>query len=175
MGSKRGDKQSSRQPIENDSAGAPPAGGRQRNEKTLQARIPEDLDREIKRRAGRLGMSVSTVVRNVLLNTFNLVEGIVSDGTAVAMSITGDAQDGATSATERGNDASLHTRIIGWQEAILELNAVCDHCNSILTRGTSAAIAIHDRAQPASRPIICKACLTEHLDKTAATEPSDCA
>ena len=43
-------------------------------DRVLQARIPEHLDEELRDRAEQLGLSVSTVVRNVLLNTFELVE-----------------------------------------------------------------------------------------------------
>jgi hypothetical protein len=129
-----------------------------RKEKMLHARIPENLDREIKRRAGSLGMSVSTVVRHVLLNTFNLVEDIVTDGTNVALSITGDTPEGGSSTKPRGDaGSSSPEQIIGWQEVTLNINAVCDHCNAILATGTRAAIGI--REQPGPRTIICTKCL----------------
>src|SRR5204863_7152741 len=60
-----------------------------RKEKVLHTRVPESLDRHIKRRARGLGMSVSTVVRNVLLSTFGLVEDIVTDSTTIALAMTG--------------------------------------------------------------------------------------
>jgi RNase P subunit RPR2 len=52
--------------------------------------------------------------------------------------------------------------VLGWQEALLELNAVCDRCNAILARGTRAAIAVTEGAGP--RPIRCLACLKEVTD-----------
>lgn len=135
-----------------------------RKEKMLHARIPERLDSEIKRRAGSLGMSVSTVVRHVLLNTFNLVEDIVADSTNVALSITRDESDTSTTKNHGGEaGASPRGRILGWQEVILNLNAVCDRCNAILATGTSAAIGI--REQPGAQSIICKRCLEKHLKK----------
>ena len=141
-----------------------------RKEKMLHARIPENLDREIKRRAGSLGLSVSTVVRHVLLNTFNLVEDIVSDSTGIARSITGDDASTADSdRAQRDGNAAESNDIIGWQEALLNLNAVCDRCNAILAAGTKAAIGVRETAGP--RTIICPECLAKQL-KTA-TRPND--
>ncbi len=60
---------------------------RLRKNRVLQARIPEQLEAELRDQAGRLGLSVSTIVRNVLLNTFNLVGDIVSDSARVANSL----------------------------------------------------------------------------------------
>jgi hypothetical protein len=136
-----------------------------RKEKMLHARIPENLDREIKRRAGNLGLSGSTVVRHVLLNTFNLVEDIVTDSTGIARSISGDDASPADSgrAPRDGNDPGSND-VIGWQEAILNLNAVCDRCNAILAAGKKAAIGIRETAGP--RTIICLECLAKQL-KTA--------
>ena len=140
-----------------------------RKEKMLHARIPEDLDREIKRRAGSLGMSVSTVVRHVLLNTFNLVEDIVADSTNLALSITGEKPGPSASKTPRSDTAqqpqNQQDQIIGWQEAILDRNAVCEHCNAILATGTNAAIAITEQTGP--RSIICTNCLAKRLKSAA--------
>ena len=56
----------------------------QPKDRVLQARIPRQLDRELRVHAEQLGLSVSTVVRNVLLNTFELVEGVVADSANLA-------------------------------------------------------------------------------------------
>lgn len=142
-----------------------------RKEKMLHARIPESLDREIKRRAGSLGMSVSTVVRHVLLNTFNLVEDIVADSTNIALSITGEKTEASASKNPQGGvGGSPEDQIIGWQEAILNLNAVCDHCNAMLAKGTGAAIGIREQAGP--RTIICKRCLAKRLSSAADADTS---
>ncbi|MGH7894746.1 MAG: hypothetical protein ACREQL_08760 [Candidatus Binatia bacterium] len=118
----------------------------------LHTRVPESLDRHIKRRARSLGMSVSTVVRNVLLTTFGLVEDIVNDSADIALAITGQE---AISRRERG--AAGASDILAWQEAILNRNAVCDSCNAILEKGARAAIGVRDR--PGARAIICRQCL----------------
>lgn len=136
----------------------------EKKDKVLHARIPPSLDREIKRRARGLGMSVSTVVRNVLLHTFDLVEDIVNDSTNLALSIAGDeakrdGNDGDRHRAVRKPLAPARDEILGWHEAILNLNAVCDRCNAILARGAKAAIGICDG--PGERSIICPDCLAQ--------------
>lgn len=122
-----------------------------RKERVLHTRVPESLERQLKRRARSLGMSVSTVVRHVLLNTFGLVEAIVTDGTNVALALTG--QD-TSPLGERGPTAAA---VLGWQEAVLNLNAVCERCNAVLHKGSRAAIGVRDG--PGPRAVICRRCL----------------
>jgi hypothetical protein len=133
-----------------------------RKERVLHTRVPESLDRHLKRRARHLGMSVSTVVRNVLINTFGLVEDVVTDSANVALSIAGGEAipprhaprgRGATS-----GDAGA-AAILGWQEATLNLNAVCDRCNTVLRKGARAAIGV--RESPGPRAILCRGCLAK--------------
>jgi len=134
----------------------------ERKERVLHTRVPDSLDRNIKRRARSLGMSVSTVVRHVLLNTFGLVEDIVTDSAKIALSIAGQevapAREIPFSRRRVGEeDGGNDPGIVGWQEAVLHRNAVCERCNAILARGTRAAIAVQERAGP--RAIICARCL----------------
>jgi hypothetical protein len=108
------------------------------------------LDEELRDQAEQLGLSVSTVVRNVLLNTFNLVEGVVADSAKIARSIQGQA------ATTPAPEAEPERAIIGWQEAILNRNGVCENCNIVLTKGESAAVGIPVQTRPV---LLCRACL----------------
>jgi hypothetical protein len=132
-----------------------------RKERVIHTRVPEHLDDEIKRRAGRLGLSVSNLVRNVLQNAFGLVEDIVLDSAEIARSARSDA-----SALGRGGAHPAPAgRVLGWQSALLNVNAVCERCNTILAKGSEAAIAVVDGAGP--RPIRCSACLKELKDDDA--------
>ena len=111
--------------------------GRKRHptkDRVLQARIPEQLDEELRERAEKLGLSVSTIVRNVLLNTFDLVEGVVIDSSQIARALTGRS----TTTT----DTDAETSVVGWQEVILNKNGVCEQCNVILPLGQRAAIGV---------------------------------
>lgn len=142
---------------------APDDGGEreERKERILHTRVPDSLDRHIKRRARSLGMSVSTVVRHVLLNTFGLVEDIVTDSTNMALSLAGqDAEPQRAPASRPSPEertTSADDDVLGWQEVVLNRNAVCDRCNAVLRKGGRAAVAIRDGSGP--RPILCGRCL----------------
>jgi hypothetical protein len=141
-----------------------------KKEKVIQTRITDNLYSKINKEAGTLGVSVSNLVRNVLFNAFDLVEDIVTDGKDIARTAQRNAysilgikkeqlvpdslEGGAVHETAYSPQQAM---IIGWQEAILNLNAVCFECNAILPKGTKAAIAIMDGQGP--RPIICTGCL----------------
>lgn len=121
---------------------------RQTKDRVLQARIPEHLDEEIRSRAEQLGLSVSTVVRNVLFHTFNLVEGVVTDSAQIA----------------RVLKARETPAVIGWQEAVLNKNGICEKCNAILPTGTRAAVGMPVQAPPALLCLDCLAALSAIAD-----------
>lgn len=126
----------------------------ERKERVLHTRVPQSLERQLKQRAQSLGMSVSTVVRHVLLNTFGLVEDIVTDTTNVALSIAGVPP---TPSLRTLRDAAPESSdVLAWQEVVLHRNAVCDRCNEVLRCGARAAIAV--REVPGPRPILCRRC-----------------
>ena len=129
----------------------------EKKERVLHTRVPQSLDRHLKRRARSLGLSVSTVVRNVLLNTFGLVEDIVTDGANLAFTIAGDDEPAHPRPSSRQARATNGAAIVAWQPVILNLNAVCRECNALLPRGTRAAIGVG--AEPGPQAIICEACL----------------
>ena len=126
----------------------------ERKERVLHTRVPDSLDKHLKRRARSTGMSVSTVVRNVLLTTFGLVEDIVNDGTDIALAVTGQETGGRRPRNRTGETSG---EVVAWQDAVLNVNAVCDRCNAILPKGVRAAVGI--REQPGPRAILCPSCL----------------
>ena len=144
----------------------------ERKERVLHTRVPDSLDRHIKRRARSLGMSVSTVVRNVLLTTFGLVENIVNDSTDIALAATGHdtGRVRRRDATHAGQTAVAGEPacVVAWQEAVLNRNAVCEHCNALLPKGSRGAIGVHE--QPGPHVIICPACLGT-IARPASTTP----
>ncbi|MEH6608017.1 MAG: hypothetical protein V7696_01515 [Halioglobus sp.] len=131
----------------------------QTKDRVLQARIPQKLDDELRGQAEELGLSVSTVVRNVLLNTFDLVEGVVTDSARIARAIQGrDGSDiSATESKTRGHAAApTEVVTVGWQEATLNLNGICDTCNTILPKGDKAAVGVPVLTKPS---LLCLSCL----------------
>lgn len=134
------------------------ASGRRQptKDKVLQARISEQLDEELRDRAEKLGLSVSTIVRNVLLNTFDLVEGVVVDSSQLARTLTGRNAVASALAAE--------AEVIGWQELILNKNGVCESCNVILPVGERAAIGVPTGPRATLMCSDCLATLLSHPD-----------
>jgi hypothetical protein len=139
----------------------------ERKERVLHTRVPESLDRQLKRRARSLGMSVSTVVRHVLLNTFGLVEDIVTDSTNVALAVSGQETIPSPERKRRPTPMATPGEVLAWQEAVLNLNAVCGECNAILPRGTRAAVGMREQAG-GPYDVICKGCLDKIEGKRSA-------
>jgi hypothetical protein len=148
---------------------------RQTKDRVLQARIPEQLDDELRDRAEHLGLSVSTIVRNVLLNTFELVEGVVSDSSQIARVLAG--RDTSSTAAQlpppagagHGVDENQADTLVAWQEAILNKNGVCEDCNGILKKGQRAAIGMPIMPRPV---LLCLDCLAA-LVIASSTEGSE--
>lgn len=134
-----------------------------KKEKVLHTRITPDLEKQIRQEASTLGISVSNLVRNILTNTFDLVENIVTDSAEITRSARRrSAHSGAGKQpypADEPEPASGQPRVLGWQEAVLNLNAVCSQCNEILKKGSRAAIGILEGNGP--RPTICLTCLKE--------------
>ncbi len=129
---------------------------RRTKDKVLQARIPEDLDVQLRDRAEQLGLSVSTVVRNVLLHTFDLVEGVVADSAQLARVVQGREKPAAPLLP--APDPEEGSGVIGWQQAVLNRNGVCEQCNVILAKGETAAVGVPVQARPL---LLCLKCLGE--------------
>lgn len=142
---------------------------RQTKDRVLQARIPEHLDDELRDRAEQLGLSVSTVVRNVLLHTFNLVEGVVADSAQLARAIQGREAPPSLPAPESA-DSDNQAAVIGWQEAVLNRNGICEQCNTILPMGQRAAVGVPVQARPVLLCLDCLAGLTSAPDKPEGQE-----
>jgi hypothetical protein len=123
--------------------------------RVLHTRIPESLEDAIKSKARRLRIPVSNLVRNVLEQTFRLVENVVDDGLEIANT----ARRGA----ERVRDATLRARgqdaaIYGWQELIVNRDERCRECGAELDRGTRAYRGLSDRAN--AHPVfLCSGCI----------------
>ena len=134
-------------------------------EKILHARIPESLDKDLKAKAASLGMSVSNLVRHVLTNTLDLVEGVIVDSARIAASATElVGKDKALGIRAGAREAAPPPAppdgtLLGWQELVLNLNALCDTCNTILPKGSRAFIGVVQGAGP--RPTRCRGCVGE--------------
>jgi len=129
-----------------------------KKEKVIHTRVSELLDDELKDRASDLGVSVSNLVRNVLLNTFGLVENIVAD-TAKAAGVA--KSGGATTAAAESATPVASTEIIGYQSLTLNRNALCTTCNSILPKGSQASMGVTASGAAGADAILCNECVNK--------------
>lgn len=132
-----------------------------RKEKVIHARVSESLDEQLKLRAEQLGVSVSNLVRNLLQHTMGLVGDIVVDGARIARSARGEVPTVQPPSPPEPPPV-VASPVVGWQEAVLNLNAVCEQCNALLPVGSRAAIGITDAQR---KPVLCRACLEELTDE----------
>ncbi len=152
--------------------------GKEKKERVIHTRIPESLDEELRKRANRLGVSVSNLVRNALSHAFGLVEDIISDGASVARSARGDAplpRDAPLPPRTPDADADADVgpaaapaepavvEVVAWQRIILnEDGRSCARCNTALTRGADAALGL---AADGTRLIVCIDDMNEELSR----------
>lgn len=153
----------------------------ERKERVIHMRVEPSLDSELKERAGRLGVSVSNLVRNVLQHAFGLAGDVIKDSATVARSARGEPEPARSSHGE-GDPPARPTyggardtfrdtapeppvrppRTLGWQRFTLGLNALCERCNAILPKGSEAGIGVVDDPRAsAPRPIHCLPCVEE--------------
>ncbi len=148
-------------------ANDPPGKSEAKKERVLHTRVSVSLEDELKERANQLGVSVSNLVRNVLLNAFEMVEEIVADGSRVARAAKGRERSGAGSSSSVA--ASDIEEVLGWQTLVLNINALCSTCNDILPKGQSAAVAVYSGGGRSHDRFLCRSC----LNKLSGGESSD--
>lgn len=112
-----------------------------RKQRVLHTRVSEALDEELREKAAGLGVSVSNLVRNILLNTVEMVEDLVADSGSIARAAGKDKPESPPS-------AAAEPELLGWQELTLHRNALCEVCNDILAKGTTAKVAVYTAPAP---------------------------
>ncbi len=120
-----------------------------KKQRVLHTRVSEELDEELREKAAGLGVSVSNLVRNILLNTVEMVEDLVADSSSIARAAGGSSNEPAP--------APVPHELLGWQELTLHKNALCEVCNDVLAKGTSARVGVYTAAMatPAFRCARC--------------------
>ncbi len=140
-----------------------------RKERVLHTRVSEKLDEELREKAAGLGVSVSNLVRNILLNTVEMVEDIVADSSSVVRSVGKDSPNRDSHHRGGASASAGQDPILGWQILQLNLNAVCSECNAILAKNSTAAIAVS--AGPIKAIFRCQSCVPGQA--TDSPSPSD--
>ena len=168
--------------------GRPPAPDTERKDRLIQTRVEEDLDEALRAAAKQQRVTVSQLIRNVLHDTFHLVDDIVVNTTNLTEAVKRDARRIAASAQGFASEAraaaarvapavsngaaapaptALATpaasealdSVLAWQEVVMGRERSCARCGTLLARGAKGFLGVPDDPA-AARPFICAACAT---------------
>ncbi len=130
-----------------------------KKQRVLHTRVSEELDEELRERAARLGVSVSNLVRNILLNTVEMVEDLVADSSSIARAAGGEPKPPPAAPCEGD--------LLGWQKLVLNRNALCEACNEVLPKGTEGMVAVYSGASSVAPAFRCDSCIAPSQAKEA--------
>lgn len=120
-------------------------------DKVLNARIPEELDRELRAQAERLDVPVSQLVRNILQRTVDLVGNFSGNVEHLITDVVEDVAGFRACALGEGERSALEKRIarvLAWQTVRLQQPARCAWSASRLDVGDEACLGILDDGSP---------------------------
>jgi len=144
--------------------GRRPLKARDRKDKIVQTRIPEELETLLKEAALEQDTSVSNLIRNLLENTFDLVDNLVTDSANLVGTVASDAKRIATGTkvTTQSPSATANTpQIDSWISIVPNRDLTCWQCHTTLTQGKPAWQASgHCLPQPLWS---CKHCLHKKM------------
>jgi hypothetical protein len=160
--------------------GRQPLPDGERKDHLVQTRVPEVLDDTLREAARRSRISVSQLVRNVLENTFELVDEVTAlgqaakrdatalgqavkrDATTLGQAVKRDAQRVAASVSAKRPPRSAKLdEIVAWQEVVCNRPAACASCGRYLVRGDRAFLGLEDTAAsttPRAKLWLCAGC-----------------
>jgi len=140
-------------------------------DRILQTRVPRDLETTLKREARRRRLTVSHLIRNVLEDAFQLVDGVVANVDALvddsvelvrrvgsdARRVAGAVREAARSAEGAPSEVDLG-HVWAWNRVVLNRATDCSRCGRRLARGAEAHAGLSDEpSQP--RAWLCGDCI----------------
>jgi hypothetical protein len=135
--------------------GRPRRPAAERKDRLIQTRVDGELEETLREAARRQRMTVSLLIRNLLEDTYQVVDGVVADARTLAAVVTRDAR--AVAAAARGRRGDPTADVEAWQEVVLGRLQTCARCGATLTRGDKALMGIADRPG-ARRMWLCPTC-----------------
>ncbi len=152
--------------------GRRPSAKGERKDRVIQTRVPQDLEDSLRDAAERERVTVSHLIRNVLEDSFRLVDGIVADSSQLVDNVARDARRLASAAkgqprtpptfvpADQGGTVAraLLEAVDAWQEVIVNKTAQCTRCGANLARGHKALRGL--TSEPAAPVVwLCTECL----------------
>jgi hypothetical protein len=133
--------------------------GGERKDKLIQTRVAGDLGNTLREEAKRRRLSVSQLIRNVLEDTFTLVDDVVNETAKLAKTVRRDAlriRDSAQGLTRSASESPL-AEVEVWHSVVLSSATRCSRCRTSLGRGEPAVLGMS--SDPAARPLwLCLNC-----------------
>jgi hypothetical protein len=157
---------------------------KKRKDRLIQTRVPRDLESTLKAEAERRRLSVSHLIRNVLEDTFELVDGVVADmdqivtgSVSLARNMSRNARKLASAGqgldrgeehrrevepsppdTSEGDAADPLEHVYAWNEVVLHKPMRCSSCGRDIDRGDTGYAGLTD--EPAlPRAWLCASCV----------------
>ena len=126
--------------------GRKPIAKADRKDQLVQTRVPGELSETLREAAKKNRVTVSQLIRNVLEDTFELVDNVVGEAVHLGNTVKRDALRIADTAKGRGrrSGAALDpmAAIEAWQQVLLNKDGVCAQCARVVPRGEQAAVGI---------------------------------
>jgi hypothetical protein len=129
--------------------GRKPMAKQDRKDQLVQTRVPGDLSETLREAAKKKRVSVSQLIRNVLEDSFELVDNVVGEAVQLGQNVRRDALRIAETAKGRKR-ATPSAPVAGdpladieaWQEVLLNRDVVCAQCARVVDRGSKAAFGV---------------------------------
>lgn len=140
-----------------------------RKDRLIQTRVPRQLESTLKQEARRQRLTVSHLIRNMLEESFQLVDGvvadankIVSDSVNLARTVSrGAVRVAAASRNEElpgTTDGADLDHVYAWNEVVLHKAASCSRCGAEIARGEIGYAGLSD-APSRPRAWLCGGCI----------------
>ena len=134
--------------------------GHERKSRLIQTRVAADLEGALRKQAREKRVTVSQLIRNVLEDSFQLVDDLVSETASLTETMRRDAMRIAASARGLPNDEPEKRaveQVFAWQEVRLNQRVHCARCETSLARGEPAMLGLCDDPR-LPRVFLCAAC-----------------
>ena len=163
----------------------------ERKDRLIQTRVPEKLETTLKDEARRRRTTVSQMIRNVLEDTFDLVDGVVANVDQIVTDSVELAQQvgrGARKIGQRGQDALRDlaapcrdplpeaeerlSQVQAWNEVVLNQHIPCTKCGAELPRGLRVYTDLSDHPDK-PRAWLCGRAVASLTAETERVEPGE--
>ena len=142
-----------------------------RKDRLIQTRVPRQLESTLKQEARRQRLTVSHLIRNMLEESFQLVDGVVADANKIvsdSVNLARTVGRGAVRVAAASRNEALPENpdpdgddldhVYAWNEVVLHKAASCSRCGAEIARGETGYAGLSD-APGRPRAWLCAGCI----------------